>query len=168
MKKVMFLVMPMLALFFASCGGSSFNTVEKLVFPVTVDYSKSIEQYLREGECDYVDENISSTTLANDTKDTVISLEAVLVIFNRSMISEDVVAQLKLHGFRPGTARELYALGARYPRLQRGISIIALGSVTADSHVPVLVEFVHGGRDACLWPWSRGWNSEYWFLAFRD
>ncbi len=167
MKKVMFLV-PIMAFFLASCGGGSSNTVEDLVLPVTVDYSKSIEKALETGHYDFINKDISSTSFANDNKDTVITLEATLITFNRSMASEDVVAQLKSRGFRPGTARELYALGARYPRLQREISIIALGSVSAASHVPGLFEGVDGDRDAYLWFWSDVWSSEYWFLAFRD
>ena len=84
------------------------------------------------------------------------------------MTSEDVVAQLRLRGFRPGTAQELYALGARYPRLQREITIIALGSKSADSRVPGLFEDVGGNRGAGLWYWSNDWSPEFWFLAFRD
>jgi hypothetical protein len=168
MKKVMFLLVPIMALFLASCGCNSSNVVEDLVLPVTVDYSKSIENYVDEGHYDLVNGNISSISLANDTHDTVITQNATLIAFNRSMASEDVVAQLKLRGFRPGTARELYALGAHYPRLQREISIIALGSVTADSRVPGLYEYVDGDRFASLCSWSNHWLSEPWFLAFHD
>ncbi|MBP6908704.1 MAG: hypothetical protein KBB75_02695 [Candidatus Pacebacteria bacterium] len=168
MKKAMFLLVPIMALFFASCGGSSSSTIENLEFPIAVDYSKSIKHYLKAGHYDYVNEDILFTSFSNDTKDTVISRTATLITFNRSMTSEDIVVQLKNRGFRPGTAQELYAFGALYPRLQGEFSIIALGSVSSDSCVPVLYLVMGGSRLAHLWSWFGEWNSDYRFLAFKD
>lgn len=170
MKKVIFILVPILVLFFTSCEGDSSNSsiVKDLEFTVRIDYSKSIEQYLKEGHYDYASKEISSITFGNDTKDTVITRTATLIRANRNWKSEDVIAQLKLRGFRPGTATELYALGADYHQLSREISIVALGSVSVDSRNPELrygndTRFTH-----LLHWWSDDWYSEYWVLAFSN
>lgn len=170
MKKLsLFALLPVLALV-SSCGGNG-NQIDELRMPLTVDYSRSIEGLVTMGNYDYVNPDISNSAFTkggNDQSDTIMERAAILLNFNRSMSSEDVVAQMSVRGLRPATARELLTLGHTYPRLQRELTIIALGSQTAASAVLGLWEDDFGRREARLWDWSDGGLSGSWFLAFRD
>jgi hypothetical protein len=172
MKKFMIIAILPIALLFSSCGGGKGNQIDELWMPVTIDYSKSIDELIAEGFYDYVNSDISISNFTakdgDDKIDTIIERTAILINFNRRMSSEDIIAQMALRGLRPATARELLKLGARYPKLQREISVIALGSKSPTSGVLALWENAFGSRNANLWHWSDGWSSSYWFLAFRD
>lgn len=91
---------------------------------------------------------------------------AKLFNFKSSISSEEVIQKMKEEGYCPANAQELF-LWAK-DTWDGKKSVVALGSVSADSHVPVLYGDVGGGRCAHLWSWSYDWNSEDWFLAFRD
>ncbi len=171
MKKALIIVIVIFIAVLLASKKSDLDVFEQINIPIVVDYSKSIEQIIKEGKYDE-DSNISSYTFVKNgtiAKDSsVMKREAVFLNFNCSVQSEDVIAHMKLRGLRPGIAIELYSLGEQYPGLQREIDIIALGSSTADSSVPGLWEDVFGCRCTMLWRWSRTWSSDYWFLAFRE
>ncbi len=140
MKKLtLFALLPAMAIL-SSCGGG--NQIDELRMNVIIDYSKSIDDLVTMGNYDLVNSGISNNAFiqkgGDDKKDTIMTREAILLNFNRKMSSEDIVAQMVVRGLRPATARELLTLGNEYPRLQREMSIIALGSKTTASKVPGL------------------------------
>ncbi|HRH30828.1 MAG TPA: hypothetical protein PK886_02065 [Candidatus Paceibacterota bacterium] len=170
MKKEIVIVTFMVVLI-TSCV-RDLSIFDNFVVPMVIDYSKSVEQTVEENGYYFINSNISSLEfIKNETvaKDSVImKREAIFLNFNCSRQSKDIVEQMKLCGFRPGTAIELYSLGEQYPKSKRGMDLVALGSRTKDSLVPGLCEDIDGDGYVCLWRWSRNWTSGYWFLAFRE
>jgi len=138
------------------------------VYPITVDYSMTLEQMIAAGRYDWVNSNITPEHYPLVGSGTV-TLDAQLVHYGRDMSSEAVLADLDQKGLRSATIAELLAFGAKYPELQRQFPIVELGSVAG----------VGGGRrvaylDRCdrrrgldLRWFDRGWLARSRFLAFR-
>ena len=111
------------------------------VFPVTVDYTQTLAQMIAAGNYDSVDSGITDkhfplpsipTGLPLSTgsgQATKADLKLRLFYINRSINSNDTIAELKQKGLRPATLPELLAFGATYPEEQRKYPIVALGSV---------------------------------------
>lgn len=150
------------------------NTVTERALSLLIDYKQSVDTLIKKGNYVGVDPYIGSTVFVKNEvtpKDTVIQQTAILLNFNQTMTSKNVIDSMKIRGLRPATAQELYSLGMQYPELQREFDIIALGSVTKDARVPVLWEspfYELYDRDADLWIWSALWDQYEWFLAFHD
>jgi len=102
-------------------------------------------------------------------------LIAVLFHFNRSIESDNSIAEIDKQGCRPGTTEELRALGEKYtelqkyPEFQKEFSIVALGFSWQDHFT---------GRRVCCLRWDGsgyefnlsfgdGWGPSWRFLAFR-
>lgn len=97
-------------------------------------------------------------------------VELHLVPIDRDMTTEQVCQELDKRGLRAATFRELCALGAAHPELQRQFPIVALGSGWRRSVGGVNVPVLGGnGRTRSLdlfWgnPSNR-WSGHYRFLA---
>jgi len=83
------------------------------------------------------------------------------VHFDRSISSDDAIAELDKMGLRPAEAGELLAFRAKYPDVQREFPIVALGSVWrglyGNRHVLVL-RCRGGKRRANLYWFGDDWN----------
>src|SRR5258706_720221 len=138
-------------------------------YPVNVDYSASLEQLVKAGKYDWFNDDITGRNFPSSEKGTAQVL-VYLVNFNRDINSEDVVKELDRQGLRPATLKELLALGASYPDLQRKDLIVALGSTWRDSGGRVRVPCLGGGesnRDLRLFWWDGDWSSYWRFAAVR-
>src|SRR5258706_591723 len=93
-------------------------------YPVNVDYSASLEQLVKAGKYDWFNDDITGRNFPSSEKGTAQVL-VYLVNFNRDINSEDVVKELDRQGLRPATLKELLALGASYPDLQRKDLIVS-------------------------------------------
>ena len=95
-------------------------------YPVTVDYSLTLEEMIAAGSYGRVRDEIDTAHYPVDGEGT---MEAVieLLCFDRSMHSSEALTELGRLGYRPASLVELLALGAAYPQLEAGI-IVALGS----------------------------------------
>jgi len=97
-------------------------------FTILVDETKTVEELVVEGNYDWSDSNVTSKNFPRSEEGTKDKKEVALFHFNKTMTSEDVIAEMKKDGYRPATIFELLALGVTQPELQRGFPIIALGS----------------------------------------
>lgn len=148
---------------------------------ITVDYSLTVEKLVAAGHYETVH------TLCPDYPSIVSSDRsgelAVIVHFNSTsysgemsdciIFSREVVAELNRTGLRPGNFRELLAVGAQYPDLQREFSIVALGSMV-EIHAPLSTYFkapaiCHYGDRRVLTDVhvATKWLSTSHFLAIR-
>lgn len=138
-------------------------------YPVNVDYSASVEQLIKVGKYDWFNDDIKGGNFPSSEKGTAQVL-VYLVNFDRDISSEDAVKELDRQGLRPATLKELLALGATYPDLQRKDLIVALGSTWRGSVGYVRVPCLRGFgsfRDLSLGWWFGGWYSFWRFAAVR-
>ena len=98
-----------------------------LVLGANVVYGRSIEDLVLLGKYDLVDDQITSAHFPS-TKKGEKAIEFILVGFDRPEETDDILHKLKYEGMRPATIKELLALGASHPRLQREMNVAALGS----------------------------------------
>ena len=138
-------------------------------FTILVDETKTVEELVVEGNYDWSDSNVTSKNFPRSEEGTKDKKEVALFHFNKTMTSEDVIAEMKKDGYRPATIFELLALGVTQPELQRGFPIIALGSdCTFDGsrHVAYLYESA-GGRNLHLLWLDNDWNDNCRFVGLR-
>lgn len=143
----------------------------KYVFPITVDYNRSLAEMIKTGNYDRVDSNIEAKNFPLKGKDKH-ELEAVLFHFDRNIGSNEAIAEMDKQGFRPARIEELLALCEKYLELQKEFPfpIVALGSVWQDSHCNSRVAYlfwVSSKRGLDLRSILIRWDSYYRFLAFR-
>jgi len=145
-------------------------SAKKKVFPVIVDYSKSLAEMIRAGNYDWVNSNITVKHFPIQGQGQV-ELDIELVHYDRAMSSEDVIHDLDQRGLRPATLLELLAFGAKYPEKQREFPIVALGSVwrycRGDRCVVSLRSFDFG-RGLDLHCWAGRWVGRYRFAAVHN
>ena len=138
-------------------------------YPVTVDYTQTLEQMIAAGRYDKQNRDITQEHFPLQGSGQI-EVELHLVHLNRDASTDSVLAELDRRGLRPATLAELLAFGAKHPNLQKEFPIIALGSV-----------WRHWGGSrgvACLAGWggerslSLDWLGHDWgrccrFLAVR-
>ena len=152
-----------------SASATSQSTAVLSTYPVTVDYSRSMEQMVAAGEYNTKNDNITQEHFPLQGSDQI-EVELHLVHLNRDASTDSVLAELDRRGLRPAILAELLAFGAKHPNFQKEFPIIALGSVWQN----------WGGYRsvACLGSWggarsrSLGWVAGGWsgccrFLAVR-
>jgi hypothetical protein len=143
--------------------------VEGAHFSLTVDYSLTLMQMIDAGRYDWINSDITSKRFPVQGQGKQ-ELTAELVHFDRSISSDDAVAELDRRGLRPATITELLAFGVAYPEEQRKFPIVALGSVTevfGRRFVPYLYRD-GAGRDLYLDWLDGGWAGGCRFLAVRN
>ena len=97
------------------------------VYPVTVDYRKTVKEMVLAGRYDWKNDDINSENFPV-SGEWAVSVNLELVHINKSVDSEGVLDYLEENGMRPATVEELLAFGATYPEIQREFPIICLGS----------------------------------------
>ena len=140
-------------------------------YPITVDYSKTLEEMIAAGKYDYVNSEITSINFPIPSdKSGSKNPEAIILHFNKRIDTEKLLKILNRKGFRPGTLPELLAFGAKYPEAQIRHWVIALGSSWQDSGGGRRVVWLGGGvghRPAALDDRRSWWVRSARFLAFR-
>ncbi len=153
------------------------------LFKVVMDYSQSLADMIKAGNYNWVNSDITeknfplpkipaglspSTSSGQATK---VELNLELIRFNRSISSNDAIAELKKMGLRPATLPELLSFGSTYPEKQREFPIVALGSVWQNWLGFRLVPFLWSAsdrRDLYLPLVECDWPEGYRFLAVRE
>ena len=95
-------------------------------------------------------------------------MEVTLFHFGREIKSEAAISEMDKDGYRPATIKELLALGASYPELQKHFPVVALGSVwrNPDGHLQVPCLDWHGaGRLLDLDLLGLNWGDKHRFAA---
>lgn len=138
-------------------------------YPLIIDYSRSVEDGIKAGNYDWVNNDIISKNFPSQEKGpSEVNIE--LIHFNKEMTTGQVLAELEKTGYRPATLKELLALGEKHPDPQREFPIIAPGSVWQDPngcrHCPYLDGSGSEHRLVLHWIDCR-WGSRCRFAAVR-
>ncbi|MEI6420133.1 MAG: hypothetical protein WCO30_00735 [bacterium] len=149
----------------------------------TVNYNRSVEGLHDAGKYswpngDITDKNFSSGHMVNPTEIGKKKVEFGLFHFRKEMeYHNEVIAKMKLEGFRPATIKELLNYGKKNPKVQCKFTIVALGSVATlndngyrgSECWGYLGEHGEGNRVVGLMfdTGSGGWSKYYRFLAVR-
>ena len=137
----------------------------KQTYTVTADYSKTIDEMLKNGKYDWANDDITADHFPSKEKGTK-RIKIALFKFDHDISGEDVIRKMG-KGFRPASLKEILSLGAQYPDLQRKDWIVALGSTWRDSDGNVYVPYLGndgGFRSLYLRWWDGDWRS-YWRFA---
>lgn len=139
-------------------------------YPITIDYEQSLEEMVKAGAYDWKNSDITSEHFLIDGNG-VVERTTDLVHFNRSISTDDALAELDKQGFRPATIEELLAFGSTNPEIQRQFPIIALGSVWTSRHGSRFVTYLDrdGSRRrlGLYWFVDDDWYDDCRFLAVR-
>ena len=140
----------------------------KQTYTVTVDYSKSVTELVKEGKYDWANDDITADHFPSKEKGTK-RIKIALFKFDHDISGEDVIRKMG-KGFRPASLKEILSLGAQYPDLQRKDWIVALGSTWRGSYGYVYVPCLNGGgggRGLRLNWWASVWRSSWRFAAVQ-
>ncbi len=138
-------------------------------FRLTIDYTQSLEQLILAGHYNQVHSDIATRNFPTHGEGRV-KLKVVLVQFDRSISSDEVLIQLERLDLRPCTIAELGAFGVANPELQRQFPIVAMGSVWTDRHENRYIGYIWtdtGQRKFDLYWFIHSWRSDCRFLAVR-
>ena len=141
----------------------------KNLYTVAMDYATSIEDLIKQGKYDWSNSDITTKNFSTERTNTT-DLKIELVHFDRSINSEDAIAELDKMGLRPAEAGELLTFGAKYPNIQKDFPIVTLGSVWRDLFGSRRVVCLGRGgheRSANLGWFGGDWNDSYRFAATR-
>jgi len=144
---------------------------EKDIFPVTIDHTRPIKQMIANGDYDWVNDDITEEHFPREKTKGKEKVDLELIHFNKSISSDNAIAELKKLGMRPATLPELLAFGAAYTNKQREFPIVALGSawrVWYDSRSVPCLWSGSVGRYLDLGWLGGGWRESYRFLAVRE
>ncbi len=103
---------------------------QEIVFDLTVDYTRSLNEGIKSGNYDSVNQDITEKNFPSPTF-TLASRKVTFKLFhfNRGIESNKVILKMKDAGCRPANIQELLVFGQANPKLQMGFPIIELGSV---------------------------------------
>ena len=138
-------------------------------FPVLVDYGQTVEQLIRDGRYDWINDRVTGRNFPSSERGNA-QVEIFLLNFDRNISSEDAIRKMGERDLRPATLKELLALGSAHPDLQRENPIVALGSIWRSPNGDLRVPFLYrGGSDRSLsLNWFGGvWDPDWRFAAVR-
>ncbi len=96
-----------------------------------VDYTKTVEQAITDGNYDWQNSNITAENfpISLEMIGKTMKVSAKLFNFNHDISSDNAVSEMDKVGYRPAALMELLAIGLLFPELQRQFPIVALGSI---------------------------------------
>ncbi len=138
-------------------------------FSVTFDMALVMADMVKAGNYNYANPNITSENFPLDAEGKTED-EVFILHFDRTITSEQAIAEMDKKGLRPATITHALAFGAQHPEEQRKYPIIFLGSSWVDSdgrrRVPCLD--VGGDKRRLDLDWfSYGWLASCRFAAVR-
>ena len=136
---------------------------------LTVDYAKTIEQAVADGNYDCASKHITTKNFPFAFPLNMIGKKVEVFVnefhFNRLISSKDAISEMEKKGFRPANIYEIMAFVQDNPKFP----VVALGSV-CQLHQSLFVPaiFMDGSeRNIALYGWSGGWFNYYRFLGVR-
>ena len=137
-------------------------------FTIPIDETVSVEDVVKAGKFDWINSDINSANfpkLADGQR--LGEIEVFLFHFGMFMSSELVITEMDKAGYKPANIWILIYLAIKEPDLQKGFSIVALGSVCrlcSQRRVPFLCEG-SSGRHLNLRNLNFDWGGSCRFLA---
>lgn len=139
------------------------------VFPVVVDYSRSLKDSIAAGCYDWVNSGITQEHFPAEKDEQGTKEQSfTLYHFGEETESNWVIAQMDRDGKRPATIRELLAFGEANPEFQGYFPVIALKSVwvcRGGDHACADIGSRSGKRYLDLNWYNHRWHGNCRFLA---
>ena len=146
---------------------------EITAYPVFMDYEITIEEAVKRGRYDWTNSNITSDNFPTKQIGKA-KLEVELVRFRRRISTKEALEEFDLMGRRPAEPKELLALGAQYPNLQRKFPIVELGFIwrcfiwrSRGYRYVLCLSRMGLRRNLSLCEVGRGWNVIWRFATVR-
>ncbi len=155
---------------FASNPSAQAKIGDNKIYPVVVDYSKSLDEMIQSGNYVEVDRDITTENFpVEDYYKARINLQ--LIYFGRDTTPEEVIQEMDRRSLRPATLPEMLAFGAKYPEMGVEFPVMAFGSISTKQddvfNVPYLGQDVMttGLRELGLFWYDLGWGWTFHYLA---
>lgn len=129
------------------------------LYPLTVDYSRSVADGIRAGHYDWVNQDITARHFPTE-KSGCTRVLVELLHLDRNASAEEVLAEMEARGLRPADLHELLAEGEKYPEIQREFPVVALGSAWRGSGGDRRVPYIR--RDGSRRLLGLGWTESAW------
>ena len=164
-----------------SLAGNVEHVVLEERYPVALDAKMTLEDLLKVGNYDMHIGDPSEARQMFDVDPSIHDTVLALMGFGCACAVEHMCEVMENVGYRPATLRELLALGAQYPDLQRQRILVALGSVNYATyieqegsewsldtavHVPVLTHLL-GERTFLLGEYDGKYRPGYYFVCVK-
>jgi hypothetical protein len=164
-----------------SLAGNVEYTVLEERYPITLDAEVTLEGLLKAGNYDMHIGDPSEARQMFNADTSIHDAVLKLIGFECSCAVEHICEVMEKGGYRPATLRELLALGAQYPDLQRQRILVALGSLNqaiyieqegpewslgSVLHLPVLTH-VLGERTFLLGEYDGKYRPGYYFVCVK-
>lgn len=138
---------------------------------LVVDYTKTIEELIADGQYDGVDPRINAKKfpIPSEMAGKKVEVSAGLFHFNDHISSEDAISEMDKAGYRPANLMELLTFSTSFMRSQELSIIIALGSIARgiiERYVPYFEINEADSQLAIDW-FNYDWGSLCCFLAVR-
>lgn len=133
-------------------------------FVIFIGWEFSFDEMLKAGNYDYVNPYITEKHFRLDDEGKT-EEDIFILHFNRTMTSEQAIAEMDKQGLRPATFTNALYFGARYPEEQRMYPIVFLGSSWVDSQGDQNVSYldvIDGKRKLDL-----DWSGRDWYAGHR-
>ncbi len=157
---------------FAKLGGAAINFLIgcEVVgrYEVSINYGESLGEMIHSASFDEVHPRISGESFRIVGSGNA-RLELTMIRFIRPVSPSDAAGRMLRQGYRSGMIEELIALGRKYPDLQRGGPIVALGSgmiIDERRYTPILGGSV-SMRSLSLAVIYRKWSTAYRYVFVK-
>lgn len=142
--------------------------VEVRAYPITVDYSLTLEEMVGAGHYDWIRPEITAEHFPLEGA-ALVTANALLVHFDRQTLARRARVELGHMGLRPGTIVELLAFGAQHPEVQCQFTIVQIASAWMSSDGRRQVGYIYGIEDErylSFCSFENNWYARVRFLAF--
>ena len=144
------------------------------IFPVTVDYSRTLAEMIAAGKYDWVNSDIDEWKFPIQRPPAgfpqKVELTVKLVHYDKWMSIDAVIADFQQRRLIPAAPPVLLAVGEQRPELQRQFPIVALGQFAQfwnAQRVPYLWSRA-GGRSFSLGAFDDVWAPSFRCLGVRE
>lgn len=140
-------------------------------YPITVDYTKTLESMIEDAQFDYMNSGINSDHFPVHGEGNQ-RRELVLFSYPDNKTTGEILDDIQENGYQPAKIEDLVVFATQYPDMQRsGNPIIALGTVWERAEKEHVVPVLRGGdndRNMHLLRTANKWNSSERFAAIKN
>ncbi len=139
-------------------------------FKIKVDGTKSFQELINKAKFDWVNSDVNEKNFPIKIK-TNRKVIVKLFHFNRYVLSQNIIREIKKSGYRLAFIEELIAFAISYPNLQKSFPIVALGSEWKQNKNKVVVPEIywHGpGHSLSICGRDGGWEGFWRFVAIKE
>jgi len=106
------------------------ETLSGIIFNFTVDYTRSVEEMVKAGKYNWLDNNvIDRYPIPKGKLGQLENISTELIHLNRLIYYEDAIKEIEKEGYRGATAHETMVFGEKNLELQEEFPIFSLESV---------------------------------------